>query len=926
MIRIPAVVLFTLSFPLLSALGSTYYVDFAGGADANAGTAAAPFQHCPGDGNAAGKAAAAALSPGDSVVFRGGVTYPGTINCPSDGVTYDGNTAGGFGTGRAIISGQNSTTQKNGFTAINRSGITFSGIEMELFGGHGAIPWTGQETSGYYGYAIYLDACTAVTVRNCYFHDIGDWQNIANENEAYMEGVGIAVIDSGSAISIAGNEFTRIGRGGVLIEPKQGTQICTGISITGNNFHDFIRWGVWLCTGNTNCTLSGVTIDGNRFHDIYQYDTNDWLGVPGNAPHVDCIIAYIGSVPAQGGQTLGTAALPITISNNSFFNNATVGAVQNSAVFLTSWGGRVVIVNNTFVNTLFNGNGAIFFLEGTDTAANPPPDYWVINNSFYDTTYAVTLESDAYPLKAGATHILNNIFYKPDAGAGYSVRIMDANSTPTQVDYNLYYTARPDNRVAFTPAGPVTLAQLQLQGYELHGLQADPRYADISSGLGAASSSNNLSLQSGSPAIGAGLNLSPLFTTDNGGLARAPAPSAWDQGAFAFTPPPIVVPVPVVPDPVAPTPDPAPVTPVVVAPAPVVVSTPVVPDPVVPTPDPAPATPVVVAPAPVVVSTPVVPDPVVPTPDPAPVTPVVVAPAPVVVSAPVAPDPVVPAPDPAPAAPVVVPAVSVPAAPAARLVNFSVRGYSSSGGDTLIAGFSVTGSAKSMLVRGIGPALAALGVPGGLATPRTTLFSGSQPLSSNDAWGGTAPLVGAFAQTGAFTLDPASRDDAILVGLQPGSYTAQVANPNGASGITLAEIYDADAGASPAGRIVNFSGRAYVGTGSAIMIAGFVISGTGSETLLIRAVGPSLAQFGVPTLLAQPELDLFQNSVFLQHAGAWNGDATIGAAFAAVGAFALTDNRDAAMIVTLPAGQYTAQVSGGDNSTGICLLEVYELP
>jgi hypothetical protein len=64
----------------------------------------------------------------------------------------------------------------------------------------------------------------------------------------------------------------------------------------------------------------------------------------------------------------------------------------------------------------------------------------------------------------------------------------------------------------------------------------------------------------------------------------------------------------------------------------------------------------------------------------------------------------------------------------------------------------------------------------------------------------------------------------------------------------------------------------------------------------------------------------------LQHAGAWNGDATIGAASAAVGAFALTDNRDAAMIVTLPAGQYTAQVSGGNNSTGICLLEVYELP
>jgi len=528
----------SLSLSLPGARGATYYVDFAGGADANAGTAAAPFRHCPGDGNAEGLAAATALTPGDSVVFRGGVTYPGAITCPSNGITYDGNTAGAFGGGRAVISGRNSATQRNGFTATNRSGLTFAGIEMELFGGHGAIPWTGRESTGCYGYAIYLDACTAVTVRNCHFHDIGDWQNVANANEGYMEGVGIAVIDSGSAISIAGNEFTRIGRGGVMIEPKQGTQVCTGISITGNNFHDFIRWGVWLCTGNTNCTLNGVTISGNRFHDFHQYDVNDWRGLPGDAPHVDCIIAYIGSVPAQGGQTLGTAALPITISGNTFFNDARVSRVQNAAVFLTSWGGRVLIVDNTFVNTLFNGNGAIFCLEGTDTRVNPAPDYWIVNNSFFDSTYAVTLESDAFPLRNGATRILNNIFFKPDSGAGYSVRIMDANSIPARLDYNLYFTGRSDNAVAFTPAGCLTLSGLRLRGCERHGLQADPRFATVAFGLGAASSSNDLRLRGSSPAIGAGLNLSGLVPADRDGRLLPPNPLPWTIGACAHEPSP----------------------------------------------------------------------------------------------------------------------------------------------------------------------------------------------------------------------------------------------------------------------------------------------------------------------------------------------------------------------------------------------------
>lgn len=517
---------------------ATYYVDFAGGSDANDGTAAAaPFQHCPGDDNARDQAARAEPAPGDTVIFKGGVTYLGAITCGSSGVTYDGGAAGKFGAGPAIFSGQNRRATIRGMTATGRTDLVFRHLEWESYGGHGSTPWSGRETRGYFGYALYLDGCSHVRVEHCTFHDIGDWQNAPDVNEGYMEGIGVAVIDSGSAISIADNEFTRIGRAGVMIEPKLGSRVCTGISITGNDFHSYLRWGVQLATGNADCTLSGVMIEGNRFHDFYQYNDGAWRGLRGDSPHVDCIIAYIGNMPPQGGQTLGTRDRPITIRNNFFYNDAVVPAVQNAAVSLDTWGGRVLVYNNVFINTLYNGNGAIFCLEGTDTSINPAPDYWIVNNSFFDTTYGVTLESLRFPLRNGSVRILNNIFAKADASAGYSVRVMDPDSAPAELDYDLYFTRRPDHRLAHTPAGYLTLSSLRAAGYELHGRQADPGFLNVAAGLGTASSANDLHLRASSPAIAGGANLSGLFSTDRDGTRRPPSPTAWDDGAYQRTGP-----------------------------------------------------------------------------------------------------------------------------------------------------------------------------------------------------------------------------------------------------------------------------------------------------------------------------------------------------------------------------------------------------
>ena len=143
--------------------------------------------------------------------------------------------------------------------------------------------------------------------------------------------------------------------------------------------------------------------------------------------------------------------------------------------------------------------------------------------------------------------------------------------------------------------------------------------------------------------------------------------------------------------------------------------------------------------------------------------------------------------------------------------------------------------------------------------------------------------------------------------------------------MALAELYDADSGSPPA-QLINVSARALAGTGSAVLTAGFVISGTGTETVLIRGIGPGLTQFGVAGVLSATQITLFDSTgtPIGSNAG-WGGGATLTAAFLHVGAFALDPNSaDSAMLVSLPAGSYTVEVVGLNGATGIALAEVYD--
>ena len=181
---------------------------------------------------------------------------------------------------------------------------------------------------------------------------------------------------------------------------------------------------------------------------------------------------------------------------------------------------------------------------------------------------------------------------------------------------------------------------------------------------------------------------------------------------------------------------------------------------------------------------------------------------------------------------------------------------------------------------------------------------------------------------GAFEFTAGSSDTALLLTLPPGTYTAQVAGQGETTGVALTEVYEV---ASSNAQLSNLSNRCFVGTGSQVAIAGLAIAGSGSQPVLIRAVGPTLASYGVTGVLAVPVLTLFDskgNPIATNTGWGTNANAAqVQAAFGATGAFALpAGSADSALLLTLAPGTYSAQVSGSGGSTGNALIEVYPLP
>ncbi len=279
--------------------------------------------------------------------------------------------------------------------------------------------------------------------------------------------------------------------------------------------------------------------------------------------------------------------------------------------------------------------------------------------------------------------------------------------------------------------------------------------------------------------------------------------------------------------------------------------------------------------------------------------------------------------------------------PTARLTNLSTRGTAGTGNSALIVGFAITGTGmKTVLMRAVGPTLGSdYGVTGALDNPILTVQNKSNNnavIATNDDWEQQTGDVTAdnirttSARVGAFPLAAGAKDSAVLLRLAPGVYSAVVSSLTGNAGVALVEAYDADLPGTSTAKLTNLSTRGLVGRFDNALIAGFYVSGSAPKTYLIRVAGDSLIQYGVTNTLDDCYLRLYRGPTLIREQDDWDSPAAIQpllrTTFDSVGAFPLKDRQECAMLVTLAPGSYSAVVRGFDDTTGIGLVELYEVP
>ncbi|MDQ3197836.1 MAG: hypothetical protein M3Q46_01390 [Verrucomicrobiota bacterium] len=251
-----------------------------------------------------------------------------------------------------------------------------------------------------------------------------------------------------------------------------------------------------------------------------------------------------------------------------------------------------------------------------------------------------------------------------------------------------------------------------------------------------------------------------------------------------------------------------------------------------------------------------------------------------------------------------------------NLGNISTRLSVGTGDSVMIGGFIITGPGdKNVIVRAIGPSLGTGGLAGALSDTVLELHDQTGAIiATNDDWKSTQK-----DEIIATTVPPTNdKESAIVRRLNPGSYTAVVVGKNNATGIALVEAYGLDGTA----RLANISTRGLVQTGDNVMIGGFIVLDNGNEAnVIVRAIGPSLA--GVSNALADPTLEIHdQNGATVASNDNWKSTQQTEIIATTVPP---PNDKESAIVEMLPAGAYTAIVRGKNNTTGVALVEAYNL-
>lgn len=259
--------------------------------------------------------------------------------------------------------------------------------------------------------------------------------------------------------------------------------------------------------------------------------------------------------------------------------------------------------------------------------------------------------------------------------------------------------------------------------------------------------------------------------------------------------------------------------------------------------------------------------------------------------------------------------------PTTQSQNISTRLDVGTGTSVGIGGFIITGlDAKEVLIRGLGPSLSSFGVPGVLANPVLELHLLDGTTVQNDNWRDSQ--VDQITATGLAPTDDA--EAAVVMTLEPGPYTAVLSGNNG-TGVGLIEVYALNSASNS--ELANVSTRGFVGTGDNVLIGGIIVGpeGAPAATLVVRAIGPTLAGQGIAESLADPTLELYNNNgTLIASDDDWQDNPTQADTIDALG-LAPADSRESAIHATAPTGSYTAIVRGSNDTTGVGLVEIYNI-
>ena len=294
-----------------------------------------------------------------------------------------------------------------------------------------------------------------------------------------------------------------------------------------------------------------------------------------------------------------------------------------------------------------------------------------------------------------------------------------------------------------------------------------------------------------------------------------------------------------------------------------------------------------------------------------------------------------PSPSPTPTATPSATPTATPTAAPGRLGNISTRLQVGTGNNVLFAGFIIQGNAsKTVIIRSIGPSLTGFGVPGAMSNPRLELHDANNTIGTNDNWqttqiGGviTSDQVAAIQNSGLKPNDPA--EPAIIATLPAGQYSAIVQGVNNTQGVATVEVYDLTPGNGTT--LANISTRGFIQTGDNVMIGGFILVGQASK-VVVRAIGPSLTQFGINNALTNPRLELHDTNGTLAMNDDWQTTQLGGIITADQSAaiqnsgLAPSNPAESAIIATLAPGNYTAIAQGVNGGIGVGLIEVFAVP